>query len=191
MKIIKLFCLTLTLVLAGCNLSNSKSTPTVPEHPEQATIRLNTLVLAVKKPADVSWHNLLPDWDPKKVISVVKGKADEVREKMASSATVSTTFSATTETTNMIAVPISIHDTDPAGPGFDMVIIPGFRHTGGPMTLSVDLHIQDTHGSFGLNQIWSLNPVQSLRSLNPDQSLLAARAIDENNLQVILITPEI
>lgn len=182
MKIIKLFCLTLTLALAGCNLSNTKSTPTAPEHPEQATVRLNTLVLDVKKPADSTWHLLFPDWDPKKVITVVKGKAGKVREKMASSATVSTTFSATTETTNMIAVPVSFHDTDPAGPGFDMVIIPGFRHTEGPMTLSVDLHIQDTRGSFGLNQILSLNP---------GQSLLAARAIDENNLQVILITPEI
>ncbi|NWJ78864.1 hypothetical protein HX884_04295 [Enterobacter sp. SECR19-1250] len=182
MKIISLFCLALTLALAGCNLSNPNYSPITVDHPEQATVRLNTLVLDVKKPADASWHLLFPDWDPKKVITVVKGKAGEVREKMASSATVSTTFSATTETTNMIAVPVSFHDTDPAGPGFDMVIIPGFRHTVGPLTLSVDLHVQDTRGGFSLNQFLSLRP---------GQSMLAARAIDENTLQVILITPEI
>lgn len=187
MKIISLFCLALTLALAGCNLSNTNDTPITAAHPELAMVRLNTLILDVKKTTNTSWQTLLPDWTPKGVITVVKGNASEVRNKLASSANVSTILSNSTSTTNMNPVPFSVHETDPAGSGIntggiDMIVIPGFRHTEGPLTLSVDLNVQDTRGSFSLYKFLSLRP---------DQSMLAARAIDENTLQVILITPEI
>jgi hypothetical protein len=187
MKIISFFCLALTLALAGCNLSNTKPTPISPNYPEQAAFRLNSVGFEVKKPTDASWQILLRDWDPKKVIAVVNQKPNKFRDELAASTTITNTFSASTVTPNMTPVPFSMHKiasepSDTASTGIDMVVIPGFRHTEGPVSLHVDLHIQDGRGAFSLNQFLSLRP---------GQSVMVARALDENTLQLILITPDI
>lgn len=189
--IVGLFYLALSLVLAGCNLTH-QSTELTKEDIRQPknVIRLNTLILSLRKSeANTDWRTVLPDWDPKKVITVVSGDGQKLLAQIASNrgVTISNKGKTSSATTDKAPVPFSLQEQVQIGDRtdsytVDMLLIPAVTTKTEPMTVTVDMHIQVPQGDLGLSQVLSI----------PQRhSILVAHVVNDNNLQLIIITPEI
>ena len=190
MKIVGLFCLALSLVLAGCNLTNkSTKLPGDKTHRSEDVIQLNALILDLRKDTDTDWRDVLPGWEPKKAITVAHGNGQTLLAQIAShrNLTISIQGKTSSVTLNKSPVPFSLQEQSQAGKQtytytVDMVLTPAFITKTEPMTISVDMRIQDPQGDFSLSQVLSI-PLR--------HSILAAHALNENTLQLVIITPEL
>ncbi|MEL7630928.1 hypothetical protein AAGW04_18295 [Pectobacterium aroidearum] len=189
--IVGLFCLALSLVLAGCNLTH-QSTELTKENIRQPkdVIRFNTLILSLRKSeANTDWRTILHGWEPKKIITVVNGDGQKILAQIASNrgVTISNKGKTSSATTDKAPVPFSLQEQVQIGDStnsytVDMLLIPAITAKTEPMTLTVDMHIQVPQGDLSLSQVLSI----------PQRhSILVAHALNDNDLQVIIITPEI
>lgn len=189
--IVGLFCFALSLILAGCNLTH-QSTELARDDIRKSknVIQLNALIIELRRnEANTDWRTILPGWEPKKVITVVNGDGQKLLAQIASNRSVTISFKGKTSsaTTNKTPVPFSLQEQVQIGErtsnySMDMLLIPAFTTKKEPMTLSVDMHIQVPQGDLGLAQVLSI-PQRN--------SILIAHALNDNNLQVIIITPEV
>ena len=193
--------LALAAALTGCHYATPDTLPsTVPagETPpdnatrttsaETATVTLQTMVVEVKKSPDVSWETLLPEWHAGKDIAVLQDDGKAIYQRLAAGGLAVIKYSNSSITPNMTALPLLYRDcSDTTGSArscssMGLVLRPGFKHMEGPLSLMLDLHMQDPQNSFSIRQFLSMQP---------GQTVLAGRAREENTLQVVLITPHI
>lgn len=196
-KSLSVAALALAAALTGCHYAMPDTSPsTVPagEPPSDSatrkmpvdtdTVTLQTMVVEVKKSPDVSWKTLLPEWHAEKDIAVLQGDGKAIYQRLAAGGQAVIKYSNSSVTPNMTALPLVYRDcSDTTGSArscssMGLVLRPGFKHTEGPLSLMLDLHMQDV-------------TIRQFVSMQPGQTVLAGRALEENTLQVVLITPHI
>jgi hypothetical protein len=189
--IVGLLFLALSLMLAGCNLTHQSTELARDDNRKSKNvIQLNTLIIELRKnEANTDWRTVLPGWEPKKVITVVNGDGQKLLAQIASNrgVTISNKGKTSSATVDKAPVPFSLKEQVQIGDRtdsytVDMLLIPAVTTKTEPMTLTVDMHVQVPHGDLGLSQVLSI----------PQRhSILVAHALNDNDLQVIIITPEI
>ncbi|EJF0242666.1 hypothetical protein [Citrobacter koseri] len=193
--------LTLAAALTGCHYAMPDTSPSTVQAGEPLsnsatrkmpadtdTVTLQTIVVEVKKSPAVSWKTLLPEWHAGKDIAVLQGDGKAIYQRLAAGGQAVIKYSNSSVTPNMTALPLLYRDcSDTTGSArscssMGLVLRPGFKHTEGPLSLMLDLHMQDPQHSVSIRQFVSMQP---------GQTVLAGRALEENTLQVVLITPYI
>lgn len=194
MKHFPLIFLAPALLMAGCSQSAQQAPTQVmlltsaSEIP-QGTISLSTTLIRVKKKHAMAWKDVLPEWNPAKMVFIFQGDAPAVHDRIAARSDVSIEYTSTGTTNNGDPMPISVHrnsDTNDGGTlvnkGLDLTLIPWYQNVNGPINLRFSLNIQDERGSIQASQ---------LMSLQQGKSLLISRIIDENTQEVLIVTPRI
>lgn len=198
MKLIKLFPLLIApafLLLSGCNhISQSSPQQTKTVSPKgddstQGSIKVNTMVLLVKKKPSTAWKEVLPEWEPEKQALISQGDAMDLQKRISASTDISTEFMYTSTTSNYTPLPFSNHRSAPLSnggtvvdTGIDLMVIPAYRHLTGPMTMMVSLNIQEETMKFTTSQFMSLKQ---------GESLILSFVLNENTLKVVIISPQI
>ena len=185
MKLLPLYCLAVPLFLAGCNLNSyspqaERIMQDSPVTSPAGTVTLKTRILEVEKKTDTRWQILLPNWEPKKVVTTVNTQTLKTSLSAAKHIDINAiTLSATSDGK---PVPLAIRTESPGESGeYHFVFTPSVNKTDTSITLGVNMDIQDPKGSFNLHQ---------KVSIPHGHSLLVARALSENKLQIVIVTPQ-
>ena len=196
MKLIKFFPLLVAptfLLLSGCN-HISQSSPLQTEMVSgkgssvaQGGIKVSTQVLLVKKKPNISWKDVLPEWEPEKQAHISQGDVQALHKRMSARSDVSTEYMYTSTTSNYTPLPFSSHRSAPVShggtvvdTGIDLMVIPAYRYLTGPMTMMVSLSIQEEEMKFTTSQFMSLKQ---------GESLILSFVLNENTLKVVIISP--
>lgn len=198
MKLTKLFPLLIVtpfLLLTGCNHISQSSPPQTKtvsaegDDSAQGSIKVNTVVLLVKKKKNTSWKDVLPEWQPEKHALISLGDAQALHKRISAWSDVSTEFMYTSTTSNYTPLPFSSHRSAPVShggtvfdTGIDLMVIPAYRHLTGPMTMMVSLNIQEEGMKFTTSQFMSLKQ---------GESLILSYVLNENTLRAVIISPQI
>lgn len=198
MKLIKLFPLIIVppfLLLTGCNHISQSSPPQTKtvsakgDDSAQGSIKVNTVVLLVKKKPNTAWKEVLPEWAPEKQALISQGDALAIHKRMSVRSNVSTEYMFTSTTSNYTPLPFSNHRSGSGshggalvGTGIDLMVIPAYRNLTGPMSLMVSLNIQEEEIQFTTSQFMSLKQ---------GESLILSFVLNEDTLKVVIISPQI
>lgn len=185
MKLLPLCCLAVPLILAGCNMNSHSplaghAMPDSPVALAAGTVNLTTRILEVEKNPDSRWQTLLPGWKPKKVVTTVNTQT--LKNTLSTAKHIDINATTLSSTPDGTPVPLVIV-TESAGEtgGYHFVFTPSVNHADTSITLGVNMDIQDPKGSVNMDQVVSIPH---------GQSLLVARALSEDKLQIVIVTPQ-
>lgn len=185
MKLLPLCCLAVPLILAGCNMSSH--TPSAgyamqyePATVAAGTVNLTTRILEVEKNSDTRWQTLLPGWEPKKVVTTVD--TQKLKTALSSAKHIDINGITMSTTPDGIPVPLAIETQSPGETtGYHFVFTPTANSADSSIALRMNMDIKDPKGNFNMDQ----------KIVIPrGQSLLVARALSKDKLEIVIVTPQ-
>ena len=186
MQRITLCLLIASLSLAGCNMSShtplsGRALQDAPAAVAAGTVNLTTRILEVEKNPDTRWQTLLPGWEPKKVFTTVD--TQKLKTALSSAKHIDINGITMSTTPDGVPVPLAIETQSPGETaGYHFVFTPTTNSADASIALRVNMDIQDPKGNFNMDQE---------NTIPHGQSLLVARALSKNKLQIVIVTPQV
>ncbi|MEI7307103.1 hypothetical protein [Pectobacterium atrosepticum] len=203
MNFIKLLFFTAILVLTGCKLpqpSELKTPLKTKDNIETVTfaVDLKSTIIEISKKPEITWNMILPEWNPKIFALVHTGDSDEIIKNLSDKSTTKVLRKLSQHADSMTTASIflrskttplisstqhsDLYDCCSIANGFSINATPTLIDQAGAITLNMDITL-NLNGRF-------INWNQKTKTYT-GQSILIAHAINQNTLQIAIITPSV